>query len=73
MFGPGNPPVPGVWRYGTGGVPNIYIVLLRFCLYVCMFHFFSESTYPQVMKRGKYLCYEEAQLTKQDGVWVMHN
>ena len=23
MFGPGNPPVPGVWRYGTGGVPKI--------------------------------------------------
>ena len=59
------------------GTQLVYILLRHVCLSVClsvrMFHFFSESTYPPGTPFGTNLCYDKAQPTKQDGVWVMNN
>ena len=48
----------------------IYLISLGLCV---KFTFPVKSTAPMVTKLGTNLCYDEGQLTKRDGVWVMHN
>ena len=59
------------------GQTGIYILFLFVCLSVCPsvreVHFSRKSVCPMGTKLGTNLCYDEGQLTKQDGVWVMHN
>ena len=43
------------------------------CLFVRMFHFFSKSSRRIGPKFYTDLCYDNAQLTKQDGIRVMNN
>ena len=46
---------------------------LQFSMFVCLFHFFSETTKPIALKIYMGFCNHKAQKVEQDGACRMHN